>query len=75
MQSMPKNSNMNNFSSLTIKTNRRAGKTKDDRVEEDDDVDNDEEEAESAPEFRFELNSPRIKNRRGKKAHLLGTSK
>ena len=66
---------MNNFSSLTIKTNRRAGKTKDDRVEEDDDVDNDEEEAESAPEFRFELNSPRIKNRRGKKAHSLGTSK
>ena len=55
------------------KTNRRAGKTKDDRVEEDDD--NDEEEAESVPEFRFELNSPRIKNRRGKKAHLLGTSK
>jgi hypothetical protein len=42
-------------------------------VEEDDD--NDEEEAESVPEFRFELNSPRIKNRRGKKAHSLGTSK
>jgi len=56
------------------KTNRRGKKKNEDQVDEEDD-DDDRDEGVEEPEFRMELNSSRIKNRRGKKTNFIGWSK